>query len=195
MFNVMLDAFPEDYGGYLIRTDFRIGVQIALALADEDMAPAARAATALSLLYGNGVPHDLNFALEGLKWYMCGGEAEKENEDGTEGENDGEVAFNFDYDHMRIYTAILKAFKIDINTTRLHWFAFRAMLSDVGECAFSQIVGYRTKDTSGMPPKQRAVYARLKKKFAVPRKFSAEEESKISEFFDLLGSAKPQDNT
>ena len=51
-FNVLLDPFPDNYEGYLIRTDFRIGVQIALALADDDLADTEKAAMALYLLYG-----------------------------------------------------------------------------------------------------------------------------------------------
>ena len=30
MYNAMLDRLPEDYNGWLIRTDYRIGVQIQL---------------------------------------------------------------------------------------------------------------------------------------------------------------------
>lgn len=32
MLNVILDGFPDEYEGYLIRTDFRIGMQISEAL-------------------------------------------------------------------------------------------------------------------------------------------------------------------
>ena len=38
MHNAILDRLPEDYNGWLIRTDYRIGVQIQLCISD----PASR---------------------------------------------------------------------------------------------------------------------------------------------------------
>ena len=37
MFNLLLDALPTEYEGYLIRTDYRIGIQISQALEDEEL--------------------------------------------------------------------------------------------------------------------------------------------------------------
>ena len=37
MFNMLLDRLPSSYKGYLIRTDYRIGIQISLALDDPDL--------------------------------------------------------------------------------------------------------------------------------------------------------------
>ena len=56
MFNLLLDALPTEYEGYLIRTDYRIGIQISQALEDEELEPYERIGIALSLLYGNGIP-------------------------------------------------------------------------------------------------------------------------------------------
>ena len=56
MFNPLLDRLPEDYNGWLIRTDFRIGVQIQLCIADPELDDCDKTAVALGLLYGNGVP-------------------------------------------------------------------------------------------------------------------------------------------
>ena len=105
-FNVLLDPFPDNYEGYLIRTDFRIGVQIALALADDDLADTEKAATALYLLYGEGVPRDLNLAFKGLRWFMKGGELRGIATDDEEEDDDaeGEDIFSFEYDAMRLYS-------------------------------------------------------------------------------------------
>ena len=56
MFNMLLARLPISYKGYLIRTDYRIGIQISLALADPNLSDNARVWVALSLLYGAGMP-------------------------------------------------------------------------------------------------------------------------------------------
>ena len=60
MLNIILDGFPDEYEGYLIRTDFRVGMQISEALNDVDLAEPEKMMTALRLLYGNGIPPDLS---------------------------------------------------------------------------------------------------------------------------------------
>ena len=59
MFNMLLDPLPGDYEGFLIRTDYRIGIQIALCLQDKELSENDRLLVALSLLYGNGVTHEI----------------------------------------------------------------------------------------------------------------------------------------
>ncbi len=196
-FNVLLDPFPDEYKGYLIRTDFRIGVQIALALADEDLADAEKGATALYLLYGEGVPADLNLAFNGLRWFMKGGETRGFSTDEQDEEEDddaeGEDIFSFDYDALRIYTGVLKAFRINLNTARVHWFEFLGLLSDLGECAFSTVVSYRKKDTSGMTPTQRQEVEKIKRKYALPRRLTDEDQERIAAFLDALPTANDKE--
>ena len=73
MYNIMLDGLPTEYEGYLIRTDFRIGMQISEALNDVNLAEPEKMTTAMRLLYGNGMPRDSGIAEAGLHWYMSGG--------------------------------------------------------------------------------------------------------------------------
>lgn len=67
--NPMLDGYPDNYDGYLIHTDFRIGIQICQCLSDEELSEYERIATALYLLYGKGVP-DAGTAQKGLSWFI-----------------------------------------------------------------------------------------------------------------------------
>ena len=195
-FNILLDALPDNYEGYLIRTDYRIGVQIALISNDDTLTDSEKVATALSLLYGAGVPKDLRLALQGVKWFMKGGEAAEQTQDGEEADSDEEQAgevFDFDYDAMRLCTAFRKAYGIDLNKARLHWFEFRGLIVDLGECAFSTIVGYRAKDLNGLSPKQRSEYAKLKRKYALPHRLSDDDEAKISEFLAAMTTANSRE--
>lgn len=195
-FNILLDALPDNYEGYLIRTDFRIGVQIAIIAKDEDLTDNERVATALSLLYGAGVPKDLRLALQGVKWFMQGGESSEQAQDDGDEETDDEGGgdvFDFDYDAMRLCSAFRKAYGIDLNRARLHWFEFRGLIADLGECAFSTIVGYRAKDLNGLSPKQRSEYAKLKRKYALPRRLTDDDETKISEFLAAMTTANSRE--
>ena len=72
MFNLLLDALPAEYEGYLIRTDYRIGIQISQALEDEELEPYEKIGIALSLLYGNGIP-PADIAYAGLRWFLNAG--------------------------------------------------------------------------------------------------------------------------
>ena len=170
MYNVLLDRLPEDYKGWLIRTDYRIGVQIQLCISDPELSDSEKTFTALSLLYGNGIP-DLQTALDGLSWFMsCGNPAEA-----SVGE-EGPEAYSFEYDAGRIASAFRKAFGIDISRERMHWFEFVPMLGDLAGTAFTSVMDIRTSDISEVDKRKRSEFLRMKKRFALPTQYTAEEE-------------------
>lgn len=171
MYNLLLDALPEDYEGYLIRTDYRIGVQISQALADDDLEPYERLNVAFGLLYGHGVPADARTALTGLQWFMNGG-AEPA---GDAPEDNGVAYFSFDYDASRLYSGFRRAYGLELDRVRLHWFRFLPMMADLGDCAFTQVIGYRSADTSKMDAQTRAAYNTMKRRFALPQPESEDE--------------------
>ncbi len=180
MFNILLDRLPEEYEGYLIRTDYRIGIQISQALADEELNPYERLEIAFNLLFGNGPP-DYKTAYEALQWFMrCGADSTERSED--QEESDGIAYYSFEYDASRLYSGFRRMYGIDIDREHMHWFRFVAMMADLGECAFTQVVGYRSADTSGMDKKTRAAYNKMKRRFALPQPESEDEK----EFMEKL---------
>lgn len=52
MYNFLLDSLPEDYEGYLLRTDYRVGIQISQALEDEELSLQERLAVAFHCYMG-----------------------------------------------------------------------------------------------------------------------------------------------
>lgn len=194
-FNILLDPLPDAYDGHKINSDFRIGIQIALASKDEELADFERLYVMTELLYKDGAPKDIENALRGVKWFMSGGKiaeglngAEEAAEEVEEGE--GADTFDFNYDAARIYSAFRKTYGINLNTVQgLHWFEFLALLGDLGDCAFSAVIGYRTKSLDGLPPKQRSEYAKLKQKYALPRRLNDEEEERLAAFEAALATA------
>lgn len=184
MLNIMLDGFPDEYNGYLIRTDFRIGIQISECLNDVDLAEPEKMITALRLLYGNGIPTDTKLAQAGLNWFMSGGKDDKDAEQAPDGKP---PTFDFEQDNRLVYSAFRARYGIDLTRERLHWFAFLAMLGDLGGCSLSDIMGIRAADLSKMSDEQRRHYAQLQYKFRIKQKLSEAELARIAEFEDKLG--------
>ena len=178
-FNLLLDRLPDSYQGFLIRTDYRIGIQISLCLQDEDLTREERAALALSLLYGEGVP-PLETALEGLAWFLSCGQPARE---------DVPPAFSpqrfwFDFDHARIAASFRKSFGIELHWATLHWFEFMSLLDCVDEdSSLSHAIQLRGTDTSQMKGKQRRQIERAKRMVTPPRTYTAEERELLEEFF------------
>lgn len=179
--NIMLDGLPTEYEGYLIRTDFRIGMQISEALSDVNLADPEKMTIAMELLYGRGIPPDVNIAEKGLRWFMSGGEPDAEKT------SDGKTpTFDFEQDNRLVYSAFRARFGIDLTRERLHWFAFIAMLSDLGSCSLTDIIDIRGADLSQMKGEQQRRYANLKEKYAVKRQISDSELAAVSDFEDRL---------
>ena len=173
MYNILLDRMPAEYDGYLIRTDYRIGIQIAEALEDEALQPYERLGIAFSLLYGEGQP-PADTAYKGLAWFLSGGVESEGKADDAGNESDGIRYFSFDHDASRLYSGFRRAYGVDLDRESMHWFRFLALLGDLGKCAFTQVLEYRTADLSKMDKETRRAYIAMRRKFALPRPESQE---------------------
>lgn len=185
MYNMLLDPLPTDYMGYLIRTDYRIGIQISQALEDEELDQMERLQTAALLLFGYGIPDDYETILGGLRWFMNGStesvSAEENNEEDT-GPESGLRYFSFDVDASRLYSAFRRTYGIEIDRVQMHWFQFCALMGDLGDCAFTNVIDFRTADVSKMDKDTKRAYLKMRRKFALPQPESEESE----EFMALL---------
>lgn len=176
MYNILLDRLPEEYEGYLIRTDYRIGMQIALCLEDPDLNENDRVYVAACLLFGLGLP-PLEIAAEGLGWFLrCGGEKRDDSPK--------KASLWFDFDSGRIYSSFRKTYGIELHKIQMHWFEFMELLGGLDEdSALSNALQIRGTDTSKMKGKQRADYERLKRNLEPPKHYSQEEEASFKEFW------------
>ena len=176
VYNMLLDRLPEDYEGYLIRTDYRIGIQISLVLDDPNLSEEDRIWVALCLLYGKSMP-PLETALAGMTWFMRCGE-EKEMEIG------GKRLMWFDFDAARLYSSFRQTFGIELHKTKLHWFEFMAMIDSLDESsALSHAIQIRGTDTSKMKGKQKHDYERLKRNLTPAPALSDEEKEAVEAFW------------
>jgi len=188
MFNILLDSLPTEYNGWLIRTDFRIGVQISLAMSDRTLSESDKAAVAFRLLYGNGIP-DTKTAAEGLKWFLRGGTDER-----TDLPKDKETpAFYWDFDAGRIWASFRATYGIDLHTANMHWFEFCNLLASLGkETSFSNAMEIRRFSTKGLKGEERAKVAKAKMALTPPIQKTEEEKKEENalkqEMDNLMGT-------
>lgn len=177
MYNAMLDRLPEDYNGWLIRTDYRIGVQIQLCISDPELSDSEKTAIALNLLYGRGMP-DIQTAIAGLSWFLsCGNPTDDES-------TAEKPVFSFEQDAARIVSAFKKVFGIDISRERLHWFEFVPMLADLSDTAFTSVIEIRTADPTEIDKKKRAEFLRMRRRFALSD-YTDEEQRIMNEAIEM----------
>lgn len=189
MYNIVLDRLPSEYKGYLIRSDFRIGIQINACLSDSELTTEERISSALFLLFGNGVP-EFSIAYAGLIWFLSGGKRDITVEDADDVSDSSEPdVMDLEQDITYIYSAFIKCYNIDLATERMHWFKFIALLNDISDCMMTNIMDIRTIKLSDIDKKNRAKVSRLKNKYALERDDNTDEETKakIDRFNELAG--------
>ena len=178
MFNLLLDALPAEYEGYLIRTDYRIGIQISQALEDEELEPYEKIRDRPQpALRKRDPPADIAYA--GLRWFLNAGLDQPQDEEDTgtaPEEDDGIWYFSFDYDAARLYSGFRRAYGIELDRVEMHWFRFLSLLGDLGECAFTRVVDIRSADLSKMDKETKRAYAAMRRKVALPQPKSPEED-------------------
>ena len=177
MYDMMTEKLPTKYKGYLIDTDFRVGIKISLALDDWQLGDEERVLTALSLLYGEGIPDDMNIALDGLRWFLtCGKEADKasysdiddvDNAKESVNVKGDDISFDFEVDASNIYAAFLKNYNIDLTKTDMHWFQFIALFSNLKNTSLNDMMYYRTLDLSQYKGEQKAEMKALKERYKI----------------------------
>lgn len=192
MLNVLLDGFPEDYMGYPINTDFRVGILLTLLVEDNKYDDSLKMLKAFDLLYKEKVP-DLMTALDGITWFLSCGKSEDYFEDdiekrSKESSSSNTKCIDFNFDSMDIWGAFWGR-GIDLSNTKMHWFKFMSALSNLGDCPLTQKISYRSMDTSKLKGESKKYYEELKEKYKVKNIISKEEyEKSLKEKESMFGS-------
>ena len=109
-------------------------------------------------------------AFNGLLWFYRGGKEPPDQR--TIDQRRGQpLAYDYILDGPLIAAAFQQVYNIDLTdpATRLHWWRFQALLQGLPDgCQFTQVVGWRTADLSGMKGKQLTFYQGMKRRFALP---------------------------
>lgn len=193
MWNVLLDELPEEWNGYPIDSDFQTGIQISMCLTDEEFSETERFYAAVGLLFPDEKNRPgIEEAAQALRWFL-----NEYHHDNNLDEKPGVQIMDFDMDQWRIYAAFMSQYHIDLNNTRMHWFVFMGLLSNVGECSFTHVMDIRTrKITSGMSTEEKNTIRRAKKIFAIKPSersmVSPKEQSAIDEFMKYANINKKE---
>ena len=142
--NVSLPTTLEVGGKeYAIRTDYRVALDILLALTDIELDDYNKAMEALDCLYVDAIqPEDYQEALAKCYWYLRGGEDEREQKQPQL------VAWEQDFN--LIAAPISKVIGQDVRGMEyLHWWSFLSAYMSIGDCLFAQVVGIRDKKARG----------------------------------------------
>ena len=170
MFNVLLDELPEDYEGYPVNTDFRIGIQLSQLLADHDMGNREKAERLCDLLFPGIIPENTNDA---VKWFLGGWYTDNQ----TKTKETQEI-MDYDADQWRIYSAFRQQYGIDLNTANMHYWVFMGLLSNLEVCAFKRIMDIRQKKIdSKMSKEEKEALKEAKKIYQLEAKEECTEES------------------
>lgn len=187
--NVMLDPLPEEWNGFQLNTDFRIGVQIMLLMYDPSYGEYERIIGSIELLYDNP-PEDIDTAMQGIQWFLNGW-----NHDNLSG-TDNERCVDFDIDQWRIFSAFLNQYRIDLSEADMHWWRFMGLLTSLQECAYTQVVDMRQKKIDPkISPEQKKAIRDAKKIYAITtggdiETMSLEEKERYDEFMKYANIKK-----
>lgn len=176
--NLLVDNLPEEIGGEPICTDYRRMIQLEQLIEDDEVTADEKLMLAIQLLYQRPVT-DLQKAWDGLLWYYsCGsnddGKVQKDSAENNETRGDGKrvkKAYDFEQDAAYIYAAFWQVYRIDLQQTPLHWWAFVSLLSALPDsCLMGKIMQYRTMDTSKLKGAQKKHIQALQRAFAIKQK-------------------------
>ena len=128
---------------YAIRSDYRVALDILLALTDVELSDTDKALEAIECLYVDEIPAEhLQEALEKCYWFIRGGEEVRE-------QNQPRLV-SWEQDFNLIAAPISKVVGQDIRGMEyLHWWTFLSAYMGIGDCLFAQIVGIRDKKARG----------------------------------------------
>ena len=182
MWNILLDPLPEEWNGYPIDSDFQAGIQISQCLMDESLSETEQFYTARDLLFPDEENRpSVEETAEALKWYL-----NEFHHDNNIGDNSDVPVMDFDIDQWRIYSAFLNQYGIDLNTAEMHWFTFMGLLSNLNECAFTNVMNIRQKKiTSKMSQEEKNSIRKAQKVFSIKpqeKRLSPTEQRAVDEF-------------
>ena len=180
MSGLLTDALPETIQGLPIAWEFQAMVEIEQLLFDEQTSNADKVSRVLARFYPRGwgsMP--ITTAWEWLLWFQrCGRPVDDRAV--RSGRRSVSRAYDFGQDAPLIVAAFQQAYHIDLLTTEMHWWRFRALFDGLPDsCRLCRIMEYRVADTDDLPPKAQAFYDRMKRKYALtsaaPRKMTKEQ--------------------
>ena len=166
MADLLLDELPTVWEGRAIDPDFRhmLWLSNRIQRRVEESATWDFLREAFGRFYREPPDNisDLESAYQSLCRFYAGIPSELGTGSGDE-DGSGDLTYDFHCDAPYIVAAFQQAYGIDLTTTKLHWWRFKALFAALPEdTRMFQIMSYRAVDLSRLEGAERERYARLK---------------------------------
>ena len=138
MYNCLLDGFPDNYKGYKINSDFRVGILLTLLSEDDSIDEEIKLLKSLDILYKDEIPPDIQVACDGLMWFLSCGKSEVFFEEPEELPDPNDKSIDFNVDHLDIWGAFWGR-GIDLNKRTIKTDEFgKPVLNKKGEVVYER---------------------------------------------------------
>ncbi|MBR4874661.1 MAG: hypothetical protein IKU87_02435 [Clostridia bacterium] len=159
-----------------INTDFKVWIEFDRLMTESSLSDSDKIAKILNLCLKDKIlPKRLDETLFSLfKFYSCF-EDEKSGSKGKEKKSKRVISFSHDAPY--IYSAFYGQYGIDLLSSNLHWFCFRALLDGLtDEHKLISIIGYRKAELSDVKDaKRRAFLKKMKAVYSLPDRRTEEQ--------------------
>lgn len=194
--NVLLEALPKEWNGYIINTDFRVGIRISLALEDPDLFEEERWQIIALLLFQSEdgtmreCPQDPAEFTELLTWFLSGW-----NMDGKPSTKSRQKLVDYNVDQWRIFADFRQIYGIDLSKEKMHFWAFCGLLWSLParQSSFLQVIEIRKKKPGPKASaEERKAIAEAHRIYGLEqqteeKKLTPEDEAKIDRFDRFRG--------
>lgn len=160
---------------YPIRADFRTWVRVDSVIQDGAIPEDLKLPVICRIIGLN--PLDISQDQRGLwsaitGFYLCGKEPRE-----SFAKTNGRQGYRFDYDMDMIYAAFRQQYNINLLQADLHWFEFKALFNALNDdTMIVKIIGYRTRDLSGLKGEEKTQAQRLERFYRLPDEEQIEKE-------------------
>ena len=187
--NILIDALPYEYEGYLINPGFQTGILIDQCLSDKSFIDNRQQLyTASRLLFGKGIP-PIEEAINGLNWFLSAGVPSTKAPIVSHETREYKTLFSFDQDQYMIYSAFRLRYGINLNNANLHFFEFIALFNDLANTAFRNVIDLRNMghtDIKQYSRRDQKKILALKRQFKVVSENKNEPEKQTTKFDKLI---------
>ncbi len=181
--NILTDV-PDDFvvignDRIPVHTDFRNWIKIDNILSDKSLSAAEKIKGMLPLCYKR-LPDNIGQAFKAMMEFY-NPDLQREDPRKSSGRQ-----YSFEYDAPYIYSSFFSEYGIDLQNEAIHWHKFLVLMKGLGDkCVFSRILSIRSMDISDFSGKQKQIYLRLKRIYALPDTV-VEEEKVAAELGNLF---------
>lgn len=181
-FNAILDAHPEKiFPGVVEKTDFKQVLKF-FRLLDDDELDEQEKFLWMCKIFFNAVPSDAQAAVNAVAAFIAGS-------DGVDGESGGssKKVFCYNQDAGRLFAAFMQAYRIDLRTEKMHWWAFLELFNALPDnTRLMQVIELRGRKSDKTDSKE-AKAALRKAQRAVALDKTGDNTAALDNFFDAWG--------